>query len=141
MKFDMIILLLLASFFSCSKKEDKPLNAFDAEVFSISMGEMGFETTFKVKLEGFIQTEAENKFSVDITMNVDLITPEKKEIKNFAQSNINESFAEKQYPHINLETSGTISPELGTGNFIANFFIKDNKKNQTVKISKEFSVQ
>lgn len=135
------LFFIIFVFLSCNKEDNKPLTAFDAEVFTISMDNLGWEATFKVKLEGFIQEEVNNTYAVDIEMNIDLITPSNQELKNFASQNLTESFSEKQYPHLILESSQLISPELGTGTYKAVFTIKDKKKNSVTKITKEFLVQ
>ncbi len=67
-----IAVLVLAG---CSSKSPDKLQAFSGEAFAYDLGDGGWDVNASVRVKGFLQKEANNVFSSNLTYTVDLVTP------------------------------------------------------------------
>lgn len=134
------IILVSITLISCSKESPKPFRIYEPEVFVLSLGEIGWEAICKVKVEGFAEIEKDDQYTVNLDLNLDLITPQKDTLKNFASQTLNETINEKHYHYLILEASGSIDAQHGIGTYEAVYFIRDNITNKTALLIKTFEV-
>lgn len=106
----------------------------------MSLGDMGWEVICKIKVEGFILIEKNDEYSVDLELNIDLITPKKDTLKSAGVTSLNESSQEEFHSYLNLEASFSIEPEYGIGSYEAVYHIKDNFSKKEFALSKSFEV-
>lgn len=139
-RLSLVTILIIITLISCSKEPPKEFRGFDPEIFVMSLGDMGWEAICKIKVEGFIVTEKDDEYSVDLELNLDLITPQKDTLKSAGVTSFNESSREEFHSYLNLETSFSIDPSSGAGNYEAVYHIKDNFSKKEFALSKSFEV-
>lgn len=136
----LVTILIIITLISCSKEPPKEFRGFDPEIFIMSLGDMGWEAICKIKVEGFMVTDKDDKYSVDLELTVDLITPQKDILKLAGVTSFNESSKEEFHSYLNLEASFSIDTSSGVGNYEAVYHIKDNLSKKEFSLSKSFAV-
>lgn len=134
------IILVSIILISCSREPPKEFRGFNPEIYVMSLGDMGWEAICKVKVEGFTEIEKDDQYTVNLDLNLDLVTPQKDTLKNFASQTLNETINEKHYYYLILEASGSIDAQHGIGTYEAVYFIRDNITNKTALLIKTFEV-
>lgn len=107
----------------------------------MSLGDMGWEAICKIKVEGFIVSEKDDEYSVDLELNIDLIIPQKDTLKSTGATSFNESSKEEFHSYLNLEASFSIDPSSGVENYEVVYKIKDNFSKKEFSLNKTFEVK
>jgi len=136
-KLSLVAIILL--FAGCSKKEDVKLNAFSPEAFAYSM-DNGWDLNATIRLKGFVQKEADKKFSHSVEFSIDIAAPDGTIKKSVFKGSDNGDNAEK-VSDIPLEAQASLnSSDYKAGKYKVIFNIKDNLSGATTTAEKELEI-
>jgi hypothetical protein len=134
--FSAICILLLFS--SCSK-EEKKLEAFNAEAFAYDLGD-SWEVDATVRVKGFEQKEDNNKYKATLGYDIDLIKPAGDTIKALI-SKTEDKVNDEEFMDVPLEAQFDLDSTYADGNYKLIFNIRDAETGKTASASASFDLK
>lgn len=134
--FPAVLILLLLS--SCSKEEQK-LEAFNAEAFAYDLGS-SWEVDATVRVKGFKQTEAENKFTATLSYDIDLVRPAGDTLKALI-SKTEDKTNDEEFLDVPVEVQFDLDSTYADGDYKLIFNIKDAETGKTASASASFNLK
>ena len=132
-----LFLLVSMLFISCSE-EEKILELKDINIFAFSLGE-GWELNATASINGFEQTEEENKFKAKISYYVNLVTPSGDTLPEIDYGIIDKENNE-EILIANVEVQVELDSSFATGNYKMLFYINDDLSGKTAEAEKSFEI-
>jgi hypothetical protein len=134
--FSAIGLLLILG--ACSK-EEKKLEAFNAEAFAYDLGN-SWEVDGTVRVKGFKQNEMDNKFTATLSYDIDLVKPAGDTVKALI-SKTEDKTNDEEFMDVPIEVQFDLDSTYQDGDYKIIYHIKDAGTNQTASASASFKLQ
>ncbi len=129
------VLLLLSS---CSK-EEKKLEAFNAEAFAYDLGE-SWEVDATVRVKGFKQNENDNKYTATLSYDIDLIKPAGDTVKALISKTEDKS-NDEEFMDVPLEVQFDLDSTYADGDYKLIFNVKDAETGKAASASASFNLK
>ncbi len=129
-------LLILLS--SCSKDEKK-LEAFNAEAFAYDLGD-NWEVDATVRVKGFKQNENNNQFTTTLSYNIDLVKPAGDTVKSLVSKTEDKS-NDEEFMDVPIEIQFDLDSTYADGDYKIIFDVKDAETGKTASASASFSLK
>ncbi len=129
-------LLILLS--SCSKDEKK-LEAFNAEAFAYDLGN-SWEVDASVRVKGFKQNENNNKFTTTLSYNIDLVKPAGDTVKSLVSKTEDKS-NDEEFMDVPVEIQFDLDSTYADGEYKLVINVKDAESGKTASASASFSLK
>lgn len=133
------IILILLTLASCGRKDDKKLQAYNAEAFAFNLND-GWEINAAVRVKGFDQQENNSQFKAFISYTLDLKTPDGRTVTAVAQDTLKQEGAE-EFADLPLEAQVELDSTYVKGNYRLIFNVKDELSGRQTTAEKEFELQ
>ncbi|MBU2492003.1 MAG: hypothetical protein KJ571_05205 [Bacteroidetes bacterium] len=137
MKKTALLIIISVLLISCSKNEKK-LELKDINIFAFSIGE-GWELNATASINGFQQTEEDDKYKAKISYYVNLITPAGDTLPEIDYGVIDKEGTE-EILMANLEVQVELDSSFSTGKYKMLFYINDDLSNSTADAEKSFEI-
>lgn len=137
MKKTALLIIISVLLISCSKNEKK-LELKDINIFAFSIGE-GWELNATASINGFQQTEEDDKYKAKISYYVNLITPAGDTLPEIDYGVIDKEGTE-EILMANLEVQVELDSSFSTGKYKMLFYINDDLSNSTADSEKSFEI-
>jgi len=134
--FSSFCLLLLLS--SCSK-EEKKLEAFNAEAFAYDLGE-SWEVDATVRVKGFKQNENDNKYTATLSYDIDLVKPAGDTVKSLISKTEDKS-NDEAFMDVPLEVQFDLDSTYADGDYKLIFNVKDAETGKEASASASFNLK
>jgi len=136
LSFSAICILLLFS--SCSK-EEKKLEAFNAEAFAYDLGD-SWEVDATVRVKGFEQKEDNNQYKATLGYDIDLIKPAGDTIKALI-SKTEDKVNDEEFMDVPLEVQFDLDSTYADGDYKLIFNVMDAETGKTASASATFNLK
>ena len=134
--FSVFCILLL--FASCSK-EEKILEAFNAEAFAYDLGN-SWEVDGTVRVKGFKQNESDNKFTATLSYDIDLVKPAGDTVRALI-SKTEDKVNDEEFMDVPIEVQFDIDSTYSDGDYKLIFNIKDAETGKSASASASFNIK
>jgi hypothetical protein len=138
-KYYFAVVMALFVFTGCSSKAPDKLQAFSGEAFAYDLGDGGWDVNASVRVKGFLQKEANNAFSSNLTYTVDLVTPSGEKKSRLYTGTATQESKEK-LSDLPLESQFELDSTYAAGEYKVIFNISDDLGNQKVTIEKRLEL-
>ena len=137
MKKLLLVISLFTVLYSCTK-EEKKLELKDINVFAFDL-ESGWELNATASINGFEQTEENDKYRAKISYYADLITPAGDTLPEIDYGIVDEE-DEEEILIANVEIQVELDSSFTTGNYKLLFYINDDYSGKTAHAEKSFDI-
>jgi hypothetical protein len=132
------LIILLAFFYSCSKKENFKLEASVTTTYAFYL-DSAWEVNISTKVKGFKQEASNNKFKTSISYTIDVIKPGGSIIKGLV-SKTEDKIDKEKLPDIILDSQFNLDATYKPGKYTIVVNLKDMATGQTVTANKDLDL-
>ena len=138
MKYLFILLFTSIFFAGCSKDEAPRLEAYNAEAFAYDIGG-SWEVNASARVKGFNQVEQNEKFSVSLSYDIDVITPGGDTLKSLI-TRVEEKESNEQLTDLPLEVQFELDSTYAAGKYVLVFHINEPETGSTASTAAAFEL-